>query len=95
MPFCNHVVAKVILVPCSVNEIVKTVQSWSRGGDNKHSGHFNDKHPHCKVSNDQEMAQSEGHSHFKNRDGKKLNKKAGTYTKKTYSPFLHYRLVSC
>ena len=46
MPFCYHVVAKVILVPCYVNEIVKTIQSWSRGGDDKHSGHFNDKHSH-------------------------------------------------
>ena len=35
MPFCKHVVSKVILVPCSVNLTVQTGFSRSRGGDNK------------------------------------------------------------
>ena len=34
MPFCKHVVAKVMLVPCSVNFKVETGQCSSRGGDN-------------------------------------------------------------
>ena len=36
------------------------------------------------IGKDQEKAQSEKDSHSKNRGGKKLNQKLGTYTKKTY-----------
>ena len=32
--FCKHVVAKVMLVPCSIN-LTMNGQCWSRGGDNK------------------------------------------------------------
>ena len=40
MPFCKHVVTKVILVPFSFNLTVKTGFSRSWGGDNKQCGHF-------------------------------------------------------
>ena len=35
MPFCKHVVTKVIFVPCVPLTKVKTGQSWLRGGDNQ------------------------------------------------------------
>ena len=42
MPFCKHVMSKVILVPCSVYETVKMGQCWSWGGDNEQSGQCKD-----------------------------------------------------
>ena len=39
----------------------------------------------AKVNNDQEMTQSERHSHSKNRGGEKQTNVSGINTKKTYS----------
>ena len=39
IPFCKHVLAKVILVPCSVNVTHTMGQCWSREGDNLQCSH--------------------------------------------------------